>query len=248
MSQHGATLQGLNNEMVSCVETLRRKREETHEQILKEQVSVGERGKRERERARGVLYTVAVHTFSYGLSQCFICTLKKQKRKKRYAMFKGDYESKDCPALSNTLTGSGREFSFGHFEDIRRPPRCRKFINADPYLIILYASMLLSCTLQAEKLKLWVLLLNEWWVSVKYAKLKKESKTKPMCFKTLNVLHALSITTQPPQHPQRAPCSIYHNSTSTAHAEAVVHKHTRASCCVAYNFVPPRPHPSHLKS
>ena len=81
MSQHGATLQGLNNEMVSCVETLRRKREETHEQILKEQVSVGERGKRERESERRTI--VAVHTFSYGLSQCFICTLKKQKREKK---------------------------------------------------------------------------------------------------------------------------------------------------------------------
>ena len=115
-------------------------------------------------------------------------------------MFKGDYESKDCPALSNTLTGSGREFSFGHFEDIRRPPRCRKFINADPYLIILFASMLLSCTLQAEKLKLWVLLLNEWWVSVKYAKLKKRVEDKTYVI----------------QNPQCAPCSIYHDSTSTA--------------------------------
>lgn len=57
MSQHGATLQGLNNEMVSCVETLRRKREETHEQILKEQVSVRERGKRERESERRTIYS-----------------------------------------------------------------------------------------------------------------------------------------------------------------------------------------------
>lgn len=37
MAQAGATLQGLNNEMVGCIEELRRKREEICDQILVEQ-------------------------------------------------------------------------------------------------------------------------------------------------------------------------------------------------------------------
>eukprot|EP00049_Salpingoeca_infusionum_P019156 m.360485 g.360485 ORF g.360485 m.360485 type:complete len:112 (+) comp19059_c0_seq1:66-401(+) len=37
MSQQGATLQSYNNELVKCIESLRRKREEVHTQILAEE-------------------------------------------------------------------------------------------------------------------------------------------------------------------------------------------------------------------